>query len=82
MKVIALLSLVGAIGELRGHRMEATVVQFAGDEPIVAVLARELAKPGKELHKDFLPGEILLLSQEHDELVDVPGAIGDMLGNH
>lgn len=62
--------------------MEATVVDLGANEPLSTVDAVKVAQSRVELHENFLPREILLLSEEKHELVDVPGAVRHMLSDH
>jgi len=74
-------ALVEAELEARIHWVERAVVQFRTHELPIAIRTVELLQPRKHLQKDILPVDLLLLAQEHDELVHVPRPIGDMLRN-
>ena len=74
--------MVDAEGEFRSHSMEAAVVDLGANESLSTVNAVKVAQSRVELHENFLPWEILLLSEEKHELVDVPGAVSHMLSDH
>jgi hypothetical protein len=52
--------------------MEAAVVDLGANEPLSTVNAVKVAQSCIELNENFLPREILLLSEEKHELIDVP----------
>ena len=62
-------------------RVRTAVVDLSADKLLIACHALEFLQACKHLPKDFLPAD-LLLSQEHDELVDVPVFVALVLGDH
>jgi len=72
--------LVKPVVKLRRHRVETAMVNFSCYKSISTVNTGETRQPGEELEEDLFPGEVLLLSQVHNEFVDVPRSVGYMLG--
>ena len=62
--------------------MEATVIHIGTYESLSAVITFKVAQTSIEFHKDLFPRQVLLLSQEHDKLIDVPGPVSYVLSNH
>ena len=57
------------------------MVDLSSDELVVTVCASEFLESSEHLPEDVLPS-YLLLSQKHDELVNVPVLITLVLCNH
>jgi len=67
--------------ELRNISVKAAVSDLGSDETFTAIIAREVAESCIEFEEDLLPREVLLLTQEHHEFVDVPRTVSHMLGD-
>jgi hypothetical protein len=65
-------ALVDTVVEFRHHRVEGAVIDLSCDEALATIGAVEVREAGEEFQEDLLPGQVLLLSQIHNELVDVP----------
>ncbi len=58
--------------EFSHQGMEAAMTYLCSYETLAAIFAVEITKSGIKFEKDLLPWEVLLLSQEHNKLVDIP----------
>jgi len=64
--------LVQAVAELWSHGMEGAVVHLCSNETISAVTTGKLRETSVKLEESLLPRKILLLTEVHNELIDVP----------
>lgn len=72
-------SLVRLVYELGWLRMHAAVVDLCTDEFLIASSASKFLQSCKHLPEDFRPCD-LLLSEEEDELIDIPVFVTLMFG--
>ncbi len=62
--------------------MEAAVIDLRSHKPLIALGTLEVIQPCVDLHEYLPPRHLLLLSQEHDELIHIPRPVTHMLGYH